>query len=466
LLTPAVPPPPLPTSIPLLTLPPTRSLLTPAVSSLSIPATAAAAAAVAAAAAASTPAFSTTQPRRTQHAPAPDAAEYTQLSPSQLPPILSQQTTLILDIRPYAHFLASRLPNAISLNVPSILLKRPGTDWSKITAGITEPAALERFSRWRSAATLLIVDPDTTTLAECTNLLGLLRKFRIAGYSGTLSWLKGGMAALCKLPHSDSILERGPIRSAAHTADTADAADNSTHDRVLCPRDLPIQAFQDTSTTMLHQSTPSRTQSSSFTSFTAANPFYDTIRQNVELADGVGDKIPLLVSDYVFSRRHDLPFQWFRDLLLQAESPDHGAETLALQFYRIEVGEQRRLQGIMSHHSRQNPHPKPIHRPSTAPAQFPFSITAGIEMGTKNRSVPSPHSEGSYTHFALDHRYRNIWPFEHARVRLRTISASDGSDYVNASYVQPMVTKRRYIATQGPLPTTFIDFWTSALLSS
>lgn len=56
-------------------------------------------------------------------------------------------------------------------------------------------------------------------------------------------------------------------------------------------------------------------------------------------------------------------------------------------------------------------------------------------------------------------RYRYIWPFEHARVRLRKCKPDD-DDYMNASYVQPLGTTKRYIATQGPLPTTFTDFWT------
>lgn len=62
-------------------------------------------------------------------------------------------------------------------------------------------------------------------------------------------------------------------------------------------------------------------------------------------------------------------------------------------------------------------------------------------------------------------RYRHIWPFEHARVRLHRRPSEearadgDGDDYVNASYVQPLGTTRRYIATQGPLPATFNDFW-------
>jgi protein tyrosine phosphatase len=72
--------------------------------------------------------------------------------------------------------------------------------------------------------------------------------------------------------------------------------------------------------------------------------------------------------------------------------------------------------------------------------------------------------------FAVDftgiYRYRHIWPFEHARVRLHRrpseearIGEGEVDDYVNASYVQPLGTTRRYIATQGPLPATFNDFW-------
>jgi tyrosine-protein phosphatase 2/3 len=57
------------------------------------------------------------------------------------------------------------------------------------------------------------------------------------------------------------------------------------------------------------------------------------------------------------------------------------------------------------------------------------------------------------------YRYTNIWPFEHARVRLNSGNVDDGTDYINASHVQPLGTRRRYIATQGPLPTTLSDFW-------
>jgi len=103
------------------------------------------------------------------------------------------------------------------------------------------------------------------------------------------------MAAIYK--EACSIIEHGVIRS---TGDSSTSTPPPVPDGFLCPRDLPRQAFQGTSMTMIGQSKsmPSRETT---TSYTEANPFYNTIRQNVELAHSVGEKIPLLVSDHVFS---------------------------------------------------------------------------------------------------------------------------------------------------------------------
>ncbi|KAI8983176.1 hypothetical protein BD414DRAFT_578793 [Trametes punicea] len=163
-----------------------------------------------------------------------------------------------------------------------------------------------------------------------------------------------------------------------------------------------------------------------------------------------------------------------------SQSPPYADElTQALedQFYKIELGEQKRLLGVMERHSMESgkviqegngvrgvigsippgksAEGKPLVGATVvgdadpkaaavvgeeAISSFPYSITAGLEKGAKNR-------------------YRNIWPFEHARVRLRKTKPDD-DDYMNASYVQPLGTTKRYIATQGPLPATFTDFWT------
>ncbi|KAJ2994351.1 hypothetical protein HDV02_001664 [Globomyces sp. JEL0801] len=52
-------------------------------------------------------------------------------------------------------------------------------------------------------------------------------------------------------------------------------------------------------------------------------------------------------------------------------------------------------------------------------------------------------------------RYRDIVPFDYNRINL----ISDGSDYINASMLTSLDQQKRYIATQGPLPESFGDFW-------
>ena len=65
---------------------------------------------------------------------------------------------------------------------------------------------------------------------------------------------------------------------------------------------------------------------------------------------------------------------------------------------------------------------------------------------------------------------------DHSRTKLSFIDDDPGSDYINANYIpvrnhsvmtkvfnvatlQGYKMKRAYIATQGPLPCTFDDFW-------
>ncbi|KAH3765857.1 protein-tyrosine phosphatase 1 [Pelomyxa schiedti] len=55
-------------------------------------------------------------------------------------------------------------------------------------------------------------------------------------------------------------------------------------------------------------------------------------------------------------------------------------------------------------------------------------------------------------------RYPNVIPYEQTRVKLHAYDAI-GSDYINASYIKDMSGNKAYIATQGPLPCTFPDFW-------
>ncbi|CDU22358.1 related to Protein-tyrosine phosphatase, receptor type 1 [Sporisorium scitamineum] len=194
-----------------------------------------------------------------------------------------------------------------------------------------------------------------------------------------------------------------------------------------------------------------------------ANPFFDNIRQNRELQHGITEKIPMELPKMSESQTQRLPP--FLQKLVHMSEADR-ALALAQAFFDVEKAEQNRLIATMQQHSAesdQDPRSKDFASAQAAALlkqsnsgqnlnpvschAFPFSIAAALERGA-------------------DNRYNNIWTYEHSRVRLaKPQSAHDaGSDYLNGSFVNPprrFGSKRRYIATQAPLPSTFDAFWTA-----
>lgn len=317
---------------------------------------------------------------------------FTAATPSSVSGILNSPKVLVLDIRPYSAYAVARLPHAISLSVPTTLLKRPAFDLQRLATMLPSASARARFEAWNSASRILVYDADSSALTDGSNLLGLLRKFRSAGYTGDVAWLQGGMQALWR-ENRHLIDERS-----LHDEDEEGDAE------VLRTRNLPQAAFQQTSTII--RSSPgsltlppsdlspqilqnAQTVGSQASRLAAANPFYDNIRQNIELSQGITERIPLRLSPTIVSRARELPFSWLRNIAKTA-GHDEGTEALAMQFYRIELGEQRRLQGIMTHHSMQSgiadePTTDDTLQEGKEGKPFPYSIVAGVEKGTKNR---------------------------------------------------------------------------------
>ncbi|KAI0762248.1 hypothetical protein C8Q74DRAFT_137813 [Fomes fomentarius] len=612
-------------------------------------------------------------------------AAFTALPPSSIHTVLSDSSALVLDIRPHNVYVQARIPNALSLSVPSTLLKRPNFPLARLAEMLPTSFARDKLSKWPQASRILVYDSDSASLPPnltSSNLLGLMRKFRSEGYPAAreIAWLRGGFHAVSRdypdlvdrSPPSDELdedEEQGEPEIDGNPALLAKTASASGTSRVLRAKHLPQAAFTsattislrrkamqppptiplqvvpptpgiqlddplsklpDTSTSVAAVPPPivkaSRSGRAEFTlslppglvkartmpgttsgpmvsmptlspqythpgaynrvaSYSvpgrqvAFNPFFDTIRQNIELGNksAATEGIPLKLPRRVRRRVGELPFEWLREIArksrrstessssiseasgsssdsdghhgdgndslsfagpstieqdststsrtlqrpsqsqlsmtahrsphsspssqpipIQVSRPRFGSDSppsptssshsqtppeaheltraLEMQFYKIELGEQKRLLGVMERHSMEsgkvihegsgvhgslglglsNPSPREargslplssaedskaaIFTAEEAMQPFPYSITAGLEKGAKNR-------------------YRNIWPFEHARVRLCR-SKPDDDDYMNASFVQPLGTTKRYIATQGPLPTTFTDFWT------
>ncbi|XP_067950594.1 receptor-type tyrosine-protein phosphatase beta-like [Watersipora subatra] len=77
-----------------------------------------------------------------------------------------------------------------------------------------------------------------------------------------------------------------------------------------------------------------------------------------------------------------------------------------------------------------------------------------LRMSPKNR-----HNAAVLEPNTSKNRWVDILPFDHSRVKLLPAEEEIGSDYINANYMPGFMSRREYIATQGPLPGTIDHFW-------
>jgi tyrosine-protein phosphatase 2/3 len=378
------------------------------------------------------------------------AAAFTPVLVADLAGRLAQPQILILDIRPHVAYSTARIPRALPLSIPSTLLKRPLFSLSRLGEMLPAPVR-SKLERWRDASFVLVYDADTGALGASSNVKGLLAKFSAEGADAArLGWIQGGFQSVWKErrdlvdqdPPSDDDSDSDPPSDPTSPQHTHPPTLGAPPAQSLLPslraRDLDMAAFSLSSTTS-RLSAPAGVQASSHNP-QAFNPFFDTIRQNVELSQGITERIPLKLPAAARHRIDDLPFGWLRAIARQAgdgprdedeaddkkmvwcppppstvttgqrtdesssptagiEQPkpqpsdvDEGTESLAMQFYKIELAEQRRLTGVMQHHSKESG--ASLRGPSVPPPvpddpgdrrQFPYSITAGVEKGAKNR---------------------------------------------------------------------------------
>lgn len=301
---------------------------------------------------------------------------------------------ILLDLRVFPQFSKSRITGALNLCIPTTLLKRPSFNVQKLQDTFANDNEKARFSQWASANYIVVYDTSSVERKDATPAVNTLKKFSNEGWKGTGYILQGGFAEFAKT--------------------YPDLIDNRSS------QELQSSKINLSLGTSMHRSAPVAGGCVMPATQNAANPFFGNIRQNQDLREGVGHvefKLPQELGDQALNI---LP-RWLHAVLAKEDDGQKASR----RFLRIEEEEQQRMKKALSLSTCYGPE---------ATGESDFQI-AGLEKGGKNR-------------------YNNIWPFEHARVRLQG-RPKGACDYVNASHIKASRSKKRYIASQGPLPDTF-----------
>ncbi|KAI2642031.1 hypothetical protein GGS21DRAFT_287074 [Xylaria nigripes] len=330
----------------------------------------------------------------------PQATEFTAptlLLPSELNALLRdtpESEHLILDVRVATHYSQSRIRGALNLCIPTTLLKRAAFNLHKLQQTLQTAEDQAKFSRWDQVKHLIIYDATSTQTRDAVAAMNLFKKFMNEGFTGRPCLLKGGFHAFAEMDSTFIDDQSGADRGGTLIAPLPGRR----------PSFAPVIGGVCLPTGAEHP-----------------NPFFGNIRQNMDLADGVGQieiSVPSSLDCSV------LP-SWLREATQKA---DRGKK-VSDRFLQIERNEQSRMRDAYSI----------FNAPTSLNPKSGKVQLCGMEKGAKNR-------------------YKDILPFEHTRVRL-TGDGLGSCDYVNASYVKASRSHKRYIATQGPLPATFEDFW-------
>nr|XP_033771428.1 receptor-type tyrosine-protein phosphatase F [Geotrypetes seraphini] len=93
------------------------------------------------------------------------------------------------------------------------------------------------------------------------------------------------------------------------------------------------------------------------------------------------------------------------------------------------------------------------------PGESVTSMELEFKLLANSKAHTSRFISANLTCNKFKNRLVNIMPYELTRVCLQPIRGVDGSDYINASFIDGYRQQKAYIATQGPLAETTEDFW-------
>lgn len=325
--------------------------------------------------------------------------------PSMIPPtelkkmldVPSKTELLLLDLRVSPQYAESRIKGALNLCIPTTLLKRATFNLQKLEQTFQGDSDKEVFSRWKETRNIVVYDAYSSEKRDAVSAMNTIKKFTNEGYTGVCSILRGGFnafaAAYPGLIDAGKSAERKSGRPTLTLPGVG--GDRPSVAPVVGGVVLPNAAG-------------------------TSNAFFANIRQNQDLVDGVGQM------DINVPRGTDMQAlpRWLQEA---ADVKDQGKK-VSDKFLGIEKDEQSRMKLAYSYIN-------PASVPQGVRDAAPKVHLSGIEKGSKNR-------------------YKDILPFDHARVKLE--GRPEGAcDYVNASHIKASRSHKKYIASQGPLPATF-----------
>jgi protein-tyrosine phosphatase len=258
-------------------------------------------------------------------------------SPADVAAVIESENAdiLLLDMRVSTQYARSRIRGALSLCIPTTLLKRPAYDTKRLAATFDSPEKRRKFEGWPNYQYVIVYDAGSSPRRDgCENML---KKFEMAGWSGTSYIIAGGFAEFSKQFPSlvqQDVASGGGMQSPPAIAPIIGG----------CPmpaaKSMPI-------------------------------PFFSNIRQNMDLMGGVGRisvKRPRSLSS---SQMVSIP-KWLR----QASDEKDEGKLVSDKFLAIEQQEKKRMEEALSE--------QVIYAAQADGAANCIRI-AGMEKGAKNR---------------------------------------------------------------------------------
>lgn len=364
---------------------------------------------------------------------------------------VNSDNVLIVDTRPFNFFSNSRLKSALNVCVPTTLLKRPSYDLQHVLNSTSLPPELkEKVTAHSTPMRVLIYDQSSCDENVLFCLYQMVQKF-VKYDCFTVAYLNGGLLSVDPLliDRSEALPLRSPVSPVTpHSAkfSNAELADRS-------PGLMATDAHRDALPLLSGFTLPSATAST--------QKFLMAIKKDLPKIDTtVKYKHNIQLPDRFDEKKDKLPkwLSFFTENYGKENYSEAIVETLSKKFNRIEQTEQVRLNMAISnfeegrsrspHHHSCSPKSENVTPLTMCPCcdSIDYIIPKGIENGFKNR-------------------YKNIWPYEHSRVRLMTspscsVKKEASDDYFNANYIAfSKLSLTKYIATQNPLDATYEDFW-------